>query len=495
MRPRLQFGPLLRGLLIVSFALPLSCNRGPQSAAVTPHLTDRPNLIVVVLDDADVDITESMPRFRALFAEEGARFTSTIANTPLCGPSRALLLAGQYAHNTRVYYNNGPNGGYGPWREGGYDDRSIGPWLKAAGYRTGLFGKYMNDFPSGREASFVPKGWDDFRAVLSDREAHNNSFTLSENGVLKLYEAGQGGYQTDVLGRLLQDFVRSNKSSGDRPFFAYLALSAPHVPPEPAARHLSAFSEDKAPRKPSFNEEDLSDKPRALQEQAEPLTPRWDREIDKTYREMRQSLLSVEEAMDALVQTLEEVDELSNTYIFFTSDNGWFRGEHRIPTEKYAPYEESIRVPLFVRGPGVRAGLSLPHVVGLLDLPPTLLDLAGAPAELIAKSDGRSLVPLLHPSPDSTVSWRESMLIEHFGGGAPFRVRSYTGVRSEEDVYIEYATGEREYYDLTTDPYQMENTVGHLPPALLAKLSGRVAALKNCAGPACRAAEGVATSR
>jgi arylsulfatase A-like enzyme len=291
-----------------------------------------------------------------------------------------------------------------------------------------------------------------------------------------------------VLSRALQDFVRSKKPG--QPFFAYLALSAPHVPPEPADRHLQAFSEDKAPRKPSFNEDDLSDKPRALQEQAEPLTPWWDREIDKTFREMRQSLLSVEEAMDELIRTLEQTGELSNTYIFFTSDNGWFRGEHRIPTEKYAPYEESIRVPLFVRGPGVRAGLSVPQVVGLVDLPATLLDLAGAPAERIAKSDGRSLVPLLHADPGTTVPWRESMLIEHFGGGAPFRVRSYSGVRSEKDVYVEYASGEKEYYDLVKDPYQMENTAGMLPPALLARLSGRVAALRNCAGAACRAAEG-----
>ncbi len=474
--------------MLASFALPLACGAGAPPGAPAARLEDRPNLIVVVLDDADVDLTESMPRFRSLLMDQGTRFSSNLANTPLCGPARSLLLAGQYAHNTKVYYNNGPEGGYTPWRAGGYDDRNIGPWLQAAGYRTGLFGKYMNDFPQGQNETFVPKGWDDFRVILSDREARNNHFTLSENGLLKLYEAETGGYQTDVLSRGLQDFVRSKKPG--QPFFAYLALSAPHVPPEPAARHRQTFPEDKAPRKPSFNEKDLSDKPRALQEQAEPLTPWWDREIDTTYREMRQSLLSVEEAMDELLKTLEQTGDLSNTYIFFTSDNGWFRGEHRIPTEKYAPYEESIRVPLFVRGPGVRAGLTLPQVVGLVDLPPTLLDLAGAPAELIAISDGRSLVPLLHAGPGSTVPWRELMLIEHFGGGAPFRVRSYSGVRSENDVYIEYASGEKEYYDLDRDPYQLENTASKLPLPLRAKLSGRVAALKNCADAACRAAEG-----
>jgi len=449
---------------------------------------------VVVLDDADVEITDSMPRLQALFRQKGLSFSSALANTPLCGPSRALLLAGEYAHNTKVYYNNGPEGGYTPWRAGGYDDRNIGVWLQAAGYRTGIFGKYMNDFPLGQEETFVPSGWDEWRVILSDREARNNFFTLSENGAPKAYEASSDGYQTDVLSRQLQEFVRSQKSSGGKPFFAYLALSAPHVPPEPAARHADAFPDDKAPRKPSYDESDLSDKPEALREQATPLTPWWGREIDKTYREMRQSLLSVEEAMDGLVKTLEAEGELTNTYIFFTSDNGWFRGEHRIPTEKYAPYEESIRVPLYVRGPGIAAGRVSSAVVGLVDLPATLLDLAGAPQALIAASDGRSLSPLLHATRGSAVPWRESMLIEHFGGGAPFRVRSYSGIRSEKDVYIEYASGEAEYYDLVKDPFQMENAASDLTVERRDHLASRVAALKDCAGASCRSAEGSVTA-
>jgi len=481
-----------RAGLAAACVLALCCGAGQETvggSATAPPA--RPNLIVVVLDDADVDITESMPRFRALFKDEGVSFTANLANTPLCGPARALLLAGQYAHNTKVYYNNGPEGGYTPWRAGGFDEKNIGVWLQAAGYRTGIFGKYMNDFPLGAAESFIPKGWDDWRVVLSDREARNHHFTLNENGSLKIYDEKEGDYQTDVLSARLLDFVRSKKSTGDAPFFAYLALSAPHVPPEPARRHLAAFPGEKAPRKPSYDEADLSDKPEALREQAERLTPWWGREIDKTYREMRQSLLSVEEAMEALVKTLEETGELHETYIFFTSDNGWFRGEHRIPTEKYAPYEESIRVPLYVRGPGVPRGRRLGQVVGLVDLPPTLLELAAAPRALIAAVDGRSLTPLLKASAGPQTPWRESMLIEHFGGGAPFRVRSYTGVRSAHDVYVEYASGEREYYDLVKDPYQLDNAAKELSPERLTRLSDRVAALKDCAGESCRSAEGL----
>ena len=335
----------------------------------------------------------------------------------------------------------------------------------------------------------MPPGWDDFFGILSDREARNNHFTLNENGVLKTYDATSGGYQTDVLSNRLTAFIKGAEKNDPQPFFALLALSAPHVPPEPAARHLAAFPGETAPRKPSFDEADLSDKPKALRDQAVPLTKSTQAEIDATYRGMRQSLLSVEDAMEALLRTLAQTRELSHTYIFLASDNGWFRGEHRIPSEKYAPYEESIRVPLMVRGPGIAAGQTLDHVVGLDDLAPTLLDLAGAPKPQIDASDGRSLTPLLHAASGKGPPWRESILIEHFGGGSPFRVRSYSGLRSRDETYVEYASGEKEYYDLRQDPYQLQNRAASLSRERLAKLSASVSALKACAAAQCRAAE------
>jgi len=462
-----------------------------QGAAQTPPAVSRPrpNLIVVLLDDADPEITESMPRLRARFHDRGIRFTANIANTPLCGPSRAILLSGQYAHNNKVYYNNGDEGGYTPWLRGQYDSKNLGPRLQASGYRTGLFGKYMNDFPNGKAATFVPPGWDDFQAVLSDREAHNNRYSLNENGTVRAYDASSGGYQTDLLGRRLGEFIRTAEKKDDQPFFALLAVSAPHVPPEPAERHLAAFPEAKAPRKPSFDEADISDKPKALREQAERLTPWWGREIDSTYRLMRQSLLSVEDVVESLFATLDETGEASNTYVILTSDNGWMRGEHRIPTEKYVPYEESIRVPLVVVGPGIDAPRAVDRVVGIVDLAPTLLDLAGAAPQALEESDGRSLAPLLRAPAAETIPWRDAILIEHFGGGAPFRVRSYSGLRTERETYVEYVTGEKEYYDLRDDPYQMENKAASLSHPRLLELSRRLAALKACAGRTCRVAD------
>lgn len=483
----------MRSTILALSCLCLSaCGAGAQpKTAPAQASTPLPNLIVVLLDDADVELTESMPRLRSLLMDKGVRFTSHVANTPLCGPSRALLLSGKYAHNTRVYYNNGPEGGYTPWRAGGYDEANLGPWLQARGYRTGLFGKYMNDFPLGQSETFIPKGWDDFRGVMSDREARNNRYTLNENGTLKVYDAATGGYQTDLLGQRLLSFIRDSEKKDDQPFFAYLSLSSPHVPVEPAPRHADSFPGEKAPRKPSYDEADISDKPSRLREQAIPISPAMAREIDVTYRGMRQSMLAVEDAMETLLKTLKETGELSNTYVFFTSDNGWFRGEHRIHSEKYAPYEESIRVPLIVLGPGVTAGRSINRVAGLVDLAPTLLELAGEPAATLDTSDGRSLVPLLLAADPNRVPWRDSILIEHFGGGAPFRIRSYSGVRTETAVYVEYASGEKEYYDLVKDPHQLQNVASSLPLSTLAKLSGTVAAFKNCAGTGCRTAEGV----
>jgi N-acetylglucosamine-6-sulfatase len=485
-------GRLGRSLIVWAALLPAGALAQPgPSAPKTPSssLKDRPNLVVVLLDDADAEITESMPRLRSLLMDKGVRFASAIANTPLCGPSRALLLSGSYAHNTKVYYNNGPEGGYTPWLAGGFDDRNIGPRLNALGYRTGIFGKYLNDFPTGRPEAFVPKGWDDFRGVMSDREARNNRYTLNENGVLATYEASKGGYQTDLLSQRLQTFIRDSEREDDRPFFAFFSISSPHVPPEPAERHLLAFPDERAPRKPSFDESDLKDKPKALREQAKALTAAEGREIDVTYRAMKQSLLSVEDAIEALLRTLAETGELEKTYIFLTSDNGWMRGEHRIPSEKYVPYEESIRVPLFVTGPGVPLGRSQSPVVGLVDLAPTLLELGGAPLSSIQEGDGRSLLPLLRSEALPGGSWRHSILIEHFGGGSPFRVRSYSGLRSETDVYVEYASGEKEYYDLLKDPHQMENKARSLSPQKLGALSRRLAAMKSCSGAQCRAAE------
>lgn len=456
----------------------------PASASPTPGAA-RPNIILVLLDDGEDAMVSNFAGFRSTFIDRGLRFTGAFATTPLCGPSRANILAGEFTHNTGVLGNVGSDSGYPGWVAGGFDGNNIGPWLKAAGYKTGIFGKYQNDYPLGAPETIVPPGWDDWRVVMSDRVASNYDYTLNENGALRVYSASNNGYQTDILSERLLSFLRSAEANDAQPFFAFLSLGAPHTPTDPAARHLNAFPGATAPRGPSFNEADISDKPFWLQEQSPLMNAATIAGIDEDYRGSLQALLAVQEAMDSLFQTLDQLGESSNTYVFFTSDNGLHRGEHRLRGGKNTPYEESIRMPLYVRGPGVPAGAARDHLAGLLDLAPTFLALAGAP--IPGSVDGMSLAPLLTTSPPPLSAWRKEILIEHPGGaGLPIFIPGYYGVRTQTELYVEYDNGENEYYDLKADPLQLENLGRRAPSSILSPLSARVAALRKCKGASCR---------
>lgn len=430
-------------------------------------------------------MSAGMPKLRAAFIDKGLRFTNAFATTPLCGPSRANILAGEFTHNTGVLGNVGSDSGYPGWLAGGFDNNNIGPWLKAAGYKTGIFGKYQNDYPTGAAETFVPPGWDDWRVVMSDRVAYNDVYTLNENGVLRAYTSDNNGYQTDILSERMLSFIRSAESNDAQPFFAFLAVAAPHTPTAPAARHLSAYPGAQAPRTRAFNETDISDKPRWFQDQSPLMDGATIAEIDSDYRGSLQALLAVEEAMDALFQTLDQLGESSNTYVFFSSDNGLHRGEHRLRGGKNTAYEESIKVPFYVRGPGVPSGRTIEHLTGLVDLVPTFLTLAGAP--IPASVDGMSLTPLLSSTPPALSAWRPELLIEHpSGAGLPIRIPGYYGVRTQTEMYVEYDNGENEYYDLRADPLQLDNLARQASPSTISRLSARVAALRRCRGASCR---------
>jgi arylsulfatase A-like enzyme len=298
-----------------------------------------------------------------------------------------------------------------------------------------------------------------------------------------VYES-PSGYQADILSQRLQSFLRATETNDSQPFFAFLSLGAPHTPTAPAARHLSAYPGATAPRGSSFNEPDMSDKPRWLQDQTPLIDAATIRGIDEDYRGSLQALIAVEEAMDALFTTLEQLGESSNTYVFFTSDNGLHRGEHRLRGGKNTPYEESIRMPFYVRGPGVPTG-RIEHLVGLVDLTPTFLGLAGA--GIPATVDGMNMAPLLTSTPTAITSWRQEMLIEHPGGaGLPVRIPPYYAVRTQTELYVEYDNFENEYYDLRADPQQLDNLARTAPSSTLARLSARVSALKSCRGASCR---------
>src|SRR5215210_1470136 len=325
---------------------------GPETTqeeeAVSP--SDRPNLIFVLTDDLDFASAQKMPQIRSQLIEEGASFENAFVSYPLCCPSRATILTGLYAHNHDVKGNHLPYGGFQTFRDEGHEENTIAARLQGEGYRTGYFGKYLNDYP-GDDPTHVPPGWDEWHATEAE-ETEYYEYELNENGeVVSYYGNKAKNYLPDVLSNKALEYVRGSTDSSE-PFFLYISPPSPHLPAASARRYRSAFDEEAPPRPPSFDEEDVSDKPPYIRSR-----PRLSAEetlgIDNRHRRRLESMLAVDEMVASLIQELEAVGELDNTFIFFTSDNGWEQGEHRISMEKGYPYEESARVPFFVRGPGV----------------------------------------------------------------------------------------------------------------------------------------------
>src|SRR5829696_5891255 len=367
-------------VLTALLAAPLAVAPQEASPAASPAAPPRrPNLVLVVTDDLDAASVEAMPTVRALLHDQGVSFSNFFVSTPLCCPARVSLLRGQYAHNHGVLGNGGPNGGFATFHRLGGEDSTVATWLHDAGYRTALLGKYLNGYPEDTDPSYVPPGWDEWDALVAEAPAGGGyiDYALNENGRRVTYGHDAADYSTDVLAAKATDFI-ARTSGADQPFFLYLAPFAPHQPSIPAPRHAQAFAEAWAPRSAAFNEADVSDKPSWVR--ARPvLSDEQVAEIDAQYRDRLRTLLAVDEMVATLVETLEATGELENTYLFFTSDNGFLLGEHRLPIGKETPYQEAVRVPLLVRGPGVPAGTAVDSLALNVDLAPTLAELASVP--------------------------------------------------------------------------------------------------------------------
>jgi arylsulfatase A-like enzyme len=487
---------------VVAAALAPSCGGGPDTVTAAPGAPFRPpNIVLVLADDQDAASWDAMPTLRTRLVEGGTVFPSFFANTSLCCPSRATLLRGQYAHNHRVVSNVGARGGYGRFLQLGHESSTVATWLHGAGYRTALFGKYLNGYPDRdtvrQPKTHVPPGWSEWASPVDGAEYNQEDYTLNENGRLVRYGSAPADYLADVLSGKAVDFVR--RASRDAvPFFLLVSVYNPHgsyvrgeqVPPFPAPRHRGLFAGAAAPRSPSFDEDDLSDKPGWVAAQPR-LGPAQEADLDAWHRARLQSLQSVDELLASLLASLDEAGEAGRTWVFYTSDNGWMQGQHRIDGGKIVAYEESVRVGLAVRGPGAATGRIVPRLAAMIDLAPTFADLAGATTPAFV--DGRSLRPLLASGP-SPATWRSSVLLEWLrpasdddpeAGVAP----GFNAVRTERLAFVEYTTGERELYDLLADPWQVDSRGGSASPVLLGALSGAAARLAGCAGAGCRAAE------
>jgi N-acetylglucosamine-6-sulfatase len=484
----------LRGLAVtlcaVTIALPVYSPGMTSNAA--PAV--RPSIIFILTDDLDLKSISVMPKLKSLMIDRGVSFANYFVTYPLCCPSRASILRGQYPHNTQVLGNRPPLGGFQKFVETGAERSTVATWLHAAGYRTGYFGKYLNGYPEGNAQTHIPPGWDIWNSPAGGRPYSNFNYRMNENGRLVSYGDRPEDYMTDVLARKAGEFIRQS-AQANRSFFIHLSTYTPHGPATPAPRHADSFAGVTAPRPPSFNETEVSDKPEWLRARV-PLTDRQIGRIDDLYRRRLQTLLSVDDLIGTLVDTLRATGRLQQTYIFFTSDNGFHLGEHRLPQGKNTAFEEDIRVPLIVIGPGVAEARTIEHLAMNIDLAPTWTAIAGA--TMPAFVDGRSLLSLLSAAPPRVDTWRQMVLIEHYSPTRAGRraraaaIPDYHALRVKDFSYVEYATGERELYDLRSDQYQLQNVYQTADRGLVATFSARLAALKRCTGASCRTVEDTA---
>ena len=465
---------------------PLATSSETDAAAFDAG-SDLPDIILINLDDASWDLLddaalEHLPNIRRTFRDEGLRLTNLHVTDPLCGPSRASLFRGQYPHNTGVRFNAG---GWNHFYDSGYTDDEIGFWMQEAGYVTGLVGKYCHEgYPeASRDLGYVPPGWDAFHATTGGRY-----FSVRRNIDGEAQTSAE--YPDEYLTDLESDSARSILEAMQGTRFLYLAHIAPHAAsnsddPMVPARYADMFNELQVPRTPNFNEIDTSDKSEQFAQ-----IPRADAAAiehwDESYRDRMRAMLAVDDMVGDLVASLETEGRLDNTYIFLTSDNGYLLGQHRLGFKQFH-FDDVTRVPLFVRGPGIEPG-SADHLLSHIDLIPTILELGGG--DLPHLLDGRSFVPvLLDTEGTDSGSWQEAVLIEHqqprVVDGIELDLR-YAVLRRHDDVYIRFENGDREYYDLALDPYQLDNAADSLTEAEVAALDTHLDRLVACQGRSCQ---------
>jgi N-acetylglucosamine-6-sulfatase len=397
----------------------------------------------------------------------------------LCCPSRATFFRGQYPHNHGVTSDKSTEG-EPKFRQLRRDESTVATWLNESGYQTKYLGKYLN----GYRGPYIPPGWDEWYALQGSVE---NNVVNDDGQSVQLTRNS-----TDVFADKASDFIRRSSVNPD-PFFVMVGTRAPHrtrggsdpIGPEVPDRYLNSFADAPLPRPPNFDEADVSDKPRWVKSFPRLSQAQIDEE-QTLYRQRLRSMLPVEDLLRQVIATLEETGELNNTYVFFTSDNGFHQGQHRLaPGDKKTPYEEDIGVPLIVRGPGVPADAVRQELIINNDFAPTIANLAGASTPAFV--DGSSFAPLLSTSPPS--SWRKVFLEEGWLP-ATIAVPTHKGVHTQDHMFVEYNTGEHELYDLRLDPYQLQSKPRAGNEQLYSELQNRLNALRACSGMGCRAAEG-----
>jgi N-acetylglucosamine-6-sulfatase len=527
------------------------------SLAGSAEADNRRNIILIQTDDHSLKTINAnyidnslnskpvMPITQKEILERGVQFNNYYAATPLCAPNRTSLLSGRYSHNTGVITNSGANGGWlGHYNSNALTNNFV-VRLNQAGYRTAHFGKFTNQYGSQGPKKFVPPGFDSW---LSD---YYDQSTRDFYGYYQLANINRLGFKNKIIGPIgylnkkdplncrptmklvSQCFYHTDRmtsyaideifdaSSKREPFYIQLNYhsthgdSIPPVGPEPASRHINSAKNTPLPKgnsNPNFNENTDQGplKPFLIREKNGPLKDQNEAYIKSYWQTALESLRSVDEGIGALVDALKENGEYNNTYFIFTSDNGFFYGDHRFTESKFLAYHESARLPLLIAGPSSKSGVSnLP--ASTVDLAPTILDLTTGRSNYA--TDGRSIKnelynPTVYPV-DSKVYNQRVQIIEFLSakdlknGQQNFQLITpislnpnrpaskapalrYRGIKIGRYKYISYNNTSAELYDLQSDPEEMDNQINN--PSYKEVVDYMKAALlryRNCNGQQC----------
>lgn len=495
----------LAGYLLVFFATFLKVS-GAAAAS-------KPNIIFILTDDQDVQLQGMTPMTKTLdlLGKNGMTFQNMFTVSPLCCPSRSSILTGNYVHNHEAYNNSiSGNCSSTTWQQGP-EQNTFATQLKSQGYKTFFAGKYLNQYgdPKVGGPEHIPPGWDEWNGLIYNSVYYN--YNLSVNGKLEVHKKDyHKDYLTDLIHNRSIDYLNC-VSKKESPFFMMLSTPACHRPFDSAPQYMKNFTTKKAPRDKAFNTQ-AKNKHWLIQQAPHPMSDESLAYVDDAFQKRWRTLLSVDDMVEDIVNTLDKLKLLDSTYIFFASDNGFHLGQFSLPNDKRQMYDFDIRVPLVVRGPGIKANSKSTQPVMTIDLMPTFVHLASGTAP--SNVDGQSLVPLLTPKQFTSVTWRKDMLIEHQGEYLvhgtencthteylnecwPFCIcedsynNTYSCLRtiSGKDNYVlcqfSDAANFQEFYNMTADPYQLTNDVSSLDPAYLDDLSNRLIALSVCKGSTC----------
>lgn len=434
---------------------------------------ERPSVVTILLDDATMRDAYLMPTISREITAEGTRFRNAFVSYSLCCPSRTTFLTGAYPHNHGVLWNSFDDTKFGSegFAARGRDSDTTAARLQADGYETMLVGRY---FPTYNDAEYVPPGWDEWRAFTPGGLSVDGEFRTRPEVPID-----------EWAGNEAVEFIRQ----AEGPFYLNYGAHAPHGPYQIPGRFSRLYAGATPPKTANFDEADVSDKPRWLQQRGTLTRGQKDR-IVSDYRQRLQSLRVVDEAVGKIVGALRESGELEDTYIVLTSDNGYQFGEHRL-MGKWTPYDEAVRVPMIVRGPGVPEGGIREQLVLNNDLPATVAEWTGTEASSL--SDGSSFASLVSESAQgpSREPWRSRFLIESWRDPAwTNSPPTYKAIRTKNWKYVEYVNGDRELYNLSADSRELRNVYPGVSAQVKREWTMRLDRLRDCAGDECRAAEG-----